>query len=465
MKREQKPVTVERILPHDVEAERSVLGAILLDEAAMRDASSVLTPIDFFLSENQAIYSTMLSLQETNRPIDAVLILEELQREGRLVLAGGPAYLTALPDGLPKVVNVPFYVKIVKEKSSLRSLLHAAEAIQGRAMNEAADSRKLADEAIQMFSLIAASAGHSLCVSRKEAAISLLSRLESAVDSKIQSGVKDLDEVIGGYYPGELIVYVAKPGVGKSFLALQSATTCCHAGEHGLYCSGEMPAQQLIARELVSVSGIESYKIRKPSELNQEDFSLLAAAAVNECGTCQILSGNLSIPNIRRSARAMKDSGNLRFIVVDYDELVEVRGMKDEWEAQAFVTGALKSMAMEWLVPVIMISQLRKSLNNEDFPTLDDLYGSGRKAKDASIVIYISRPYVKSLEGDETEAALFVLKSRDGRMGKVDCKFNVKTFRFESRMQTEAEKIFSEPIKSRKKHRADRNAIGEDDDV
>lgn len=451
MKKENKPVSLERELPHDREAERSVLGAILLDEKYLRDAMAELVPTDFFLSENRVVYSCMLSLYEANKPIDAVLIMEELQRTGKLEGIGGAAYLTALPEGLPKVTNVPFYAKIVKENSVYRGVIYTAGSIQDRAVSKASAPYKIVEEAMELFSTLRISAGRFMSVARKEASVSLLGRLENAEDSKALSGVGELDAVIGGFYPGELIVYVAKPGVGKSFLALQTATTCCHTSEHGLYCSGEMPAEQLMARELVSVSGVESYKIRRPSQLKQEDFSRLAVAAASECDICQILSGNLSISSIYNAGRAMKERGALKFVVVDYDELVEVRGAKDEWEAQATVTAALKSMAMEWLVPVVMISQLRKSLNNEEFPTLDDLYGSGRKAKDASVVVYISRPYVKNLEGDETEATFFILKSRDGHMGKVDCSFNIKTFRFENRPRTPVQEIFQSQPKSRRR--------------
>lgn len=448
MKKEQK---LERDLPHDREAERSVLGAILLDEKYLRDAMTELVPGDFFLSENRLIYSCMLTLHESNKPIDPVLIMGELEQQGKLEAAGGAMYLTTLPDGLPKVTNVPFYAKIVKENSVYRSVIYTLGSLQDRAIAKASPPYKIIEEAMELFSSLRTTAGRFMSVDRKEASVSLLDRLDHAEDSRTLSGLGGLDAVTGGYYAGELIVYVAKPGVGKSFLALQTATTCCHAGQHGLYCSGEMPAEQLMARELVSVSGVESYKIRRPSQLNPEDFSRLMAAAVNECDTCQILSGNLSISSIYNAGRAMKERGELKFMVVDYDELVEVRGAKDEWEAQATVTAALKSMAMEWLVPVVMISQLRKSLSDEDFPTLDDLYGSGRKAKDASIVIYISRPYVKNLEGDETEATLFILKSRDGHMGKVDCSFNIKTFRFENRVKSPIETIFPETPRSRRR--------------
>jgi replicative DNA helicase len=450
----KQPVNLERDLPHDREAERSVLGAILLNEKCLHDAMTDLVPGDFFLAENRLIYSCMLSLHESNKPIDPVLIMGELEQQGKLEAAGGAMYLTTLPDGLPKATNVPFYAKIVKENSVYRSVIYTCGSLQDRALSKASPPYKVVEEAMELFSALRTSAGRFMSVDRKGASVSLLDRLDHAEDSKALSGLGGLDAVIGGYYPGELVVYVAKPGVGKSFLALQTATTCCHAGQHGLYCSGEMPAEQLMARELVSVSGVEPFKIRRPSQLKPDDFSRLMAAAANECGTCQILSGNLSIASIYNAGRAMKERKELKFVVVDYDELVEVRGAKDEWEAQAMVTAALKSMAMEWLVPVVMISQLRKSLSNEDFPTLDDLYGSGRKAKDASIVIYISRPYVKNLEGDETEATMFILKSRDGHMGKVDCSFNIKTFRFENRIKTPIETIFPEPPRSRKRNRA-----------
>jgi replicative DNA helicase len=451
--RGSKPVTVERILPHNAEAERSVLGAVLLDSRAINTAMDHLTADDFFATGHRSIFKGMVSLRDENQGIDIVSLMECMGREGTLEAAGGVPYLSQLADGLPKVTNVEHYSRIVKEKSALRRMLWATENLQQLVFQENTESWKIADSAIEMFSDLAQWDQNSQRSTRRQASIELLTKLEQAEDSKIITGIPRIDEVTGGFRGGELIIFTAETGAGKSFFALQVAHLACAAGEHGLYCSGEMKAAHLMGRELASVSGVSNAKIRRPSQLTPEDYAALAMAASMECDHCQILDGELTLPNIRSAARAM-GKGKVKFIIVDYDELVEVNGAKDEWDAQRRMVRALKSLSTELDAPVFFISQLRKTMDKKEKPTLQRLYGSSSKAKHASIVIYIDRPFVVNLEGDETEAKICVLKSRDGRLGMSDAKFNIRTLRFE-----QWDQIVLEPAKSRKIKK------GEEDDV
>jgi replicative DNA helicase len=454
----KKPSEEMPTMPHNSEAERSILGAVILNNAVLSEAESRISPADFFFPNHALIFSTMISIQQKNRAIDTVTLMEELSQTGDIEKAGGPAYLAQLADGLPRTTNVEHYSKIVKEKSVLRSIAHAALGIQQKALSSEEESWKIADNASQFFSSLSQLTGTSSLTTRREAATNLLMRLESQQDSKILTGVQEMDEIIGGFMPGEVIVYTASTGTGKTFCALQTWKTACRAGEHGLYCSGEMLAAHLMSRELVSATGVPSFKMRRPSQLTHDDFALLVRAAADECTKCTILDGDLTLPNIRSKARMLADRGDLKLIVVDYDELVEVHGADDEWDEQRTLVREMKNVAMRFRIPVIIVSQLRKSLNDEQrkFPRLDDLYGSGAKSKHASIVVFVDRPYVKNLEGDETEATFFVLKSRDGRQGKIDASFNIHTFRFEQR---KVEKIFPDtpPRPRRKKNVQDDN--------
>ena len=443
-------------LPKNIEAERAVLGAILLDNNALSMALDSLVAEDFSLVPHKHIFSGMVDLRNENQAIDFVTLGELLGRQGKLEQVGGMVYLAQIPDGLPRSSNTDFYARIVKEKSIYRQMIYAAEAVKNMALDPEAQVGKVADQAVEMFSNLMHWDTHYLVMTRKQAAMSLLGQLEKAQDSKILLGIPKVDEFIGGFQNGELIVFTAETGAGKSFLSLQMASYACHAGEHGLYCSGEMRAAHLMARELASTTGVAHSKIRKPSRLSQEDFNLLTQASAFECEHCQILDGELTLPNIRAKARSM-GKGKIKFMVVDYDELVEVNGVDDEWEAQRVLVRALKALGLELDIPVFLVSQLRKALDKQErsHPTLQRLYGSGAKIKHASIVIYIDRPFVVDVAGDETEAKIYILKNRDGRLGRTDAKFNIHTFRFE-----QWDKPAEEPMRSRKPKQEE-----DDDDV
>ena len=194
-----------------------------------------------------------------------------------------------------------------------------------------------------------------------------------------------------------------------------------------------MRAQHLISRELATEAGIEHWKMRRPERMTDSDRSALVEASSHECSQCRILDGELSMARIRKLARQMNSQPGLDLIIVDYDELVEAPG-ETEFDQQRYIVREGKSLAIALKIPVIVISQLRKSLQGEDRkrPTLQRLYGSGAKAKHSSIVLYVDRPYVQELAGDETEARIVIAKNRDGKVGAIDARFNVKTLRFES---------------------------------
>jgi replicative DNA helicase len=204
----------------------------------------------------------------------------------------------------------------------------------------------------------------------------------------------------------------------------------CHDGLHGLYCSGEMFAYHLASRGLATDADVPRWKMRRPEELNTDEKKLLGEAALRQCSTCTILDGELSTARIRIAARRKHRKGELQLIVIDYDELVDAPGAND-LERQKNVVRAAKRMSMQLAVPVILVSQLNKDLKEGEMITLDRLYGSGKKVKDASYVLYIDRPWVQKLEGDETAAKIIIMKARDGRMAVIPCNFNIKTLRHE----------------------------------
>lgn len=404
---------------------------MLLKNKAINTVVDTVSAGDFSLPQHRAMFEGMVGLWEENQAIDFVTLGEFLNRTGKLDQVGGYAYISTICDGIPSAGNVEHYAKIVKEKSILRQVIYATEAIQGLAADAQTDASKLAAQAVDMFSSLANWDTQSERSSRKKAAMDRVRNLDITQDSKIVSGLPRLDEVLGGFLGGEVVILTAETGAGKSFFALQVARLACLAGQHGLYCSGEMKAAHLMGREIAGATGISSSKLRRPSLLTPEENRELARAAYAECPQCMILDGELTLPSIRSASRAM--GKEMKYLIVDYDELVEVQGAKDEWEAQKKIVRGMKSLSTELDAPSFLVSQLRKTLSKEErqTPTLQRLYGSGAKMKHASIILYIDRPWVVDLSGEETDARFVIMKSRDSRMGEVKAKFNIQTLRFE----------------------------------
>lgn len=423
-------------LPCDIEAERIVLGCILLGSDKAGEIFESLSVEDFYDTRHQGIFKAAKELFERGQSAELPMVTSELTATNKIHNAGDAAYISSLIDGLPRRTSIEQFSVKVRRKSQLRQIVHACDAVIESAMlahEQSTPAAEVIDACLEKFAAIGKTADSAdRGESEQESAMSLLFSLEENTSVRIFTGVAKLDEVTGGFRPGELIVLTAETGVGKTFFALQIANRACQDGHHALYCSGEMTAEHLMGRVLASDSGVEYIKIRRPELITSEDRTALLEAAARRCKTCRTLDGELTLSRIRMAARSMAANKELSCVVVDYDELVDVRG-KDEWEQQRILVRALKSLGMELGVPVVMVSQLRKVLNpaEQKRPTLHRLYGSGAKSKHASIVIYVNRKYVQELKGDETEAQIFILKSRDGRIGMIPCRFNVRTFRFE----------------------------------
>ena len=419
----------DRPLPNSHEMEQRVLGAII---AGSKGAAAVVDRLEvdnFLYDAHRAIYEAIRALPKHDLP----LVVEELRRTSRLDAAGGAEYVASLIDGIPHITHVDLWAGIVRGYALIRQAMHAAKAIEERGY-DAGDPNAYLDEAIEMLSTIARKADQDReeTTGFRDAGLRLMEQYDVDTGLRVYTDIDELDRLIGGFRPGELVILTAETGVGKTLLAQQTRRRACRDGRHGLYASGEMLAPHLVSRELATEAGVKHFKMRRDDCLTPSDRQALIEALSKECNRCRILDGELSLAKIRRTARQMKARGDLDFVILDYDELIEAPG-REEFEQQKNLVRGAKSIAIESKIPVLVISQLRKALQGEDreHPTLQRLYGSGAKPKHASIVIYVDRQFVRELDGDETQARIVILKNRDGQQKALPARFNVRTLRFE----------------------------------
>jgi replicative DNA helicase len=353
---------------------------------------------------------------------------------GGIESIGGTGYLSKLVDGVPLRGDTLYILRGLRRMASFRQTIYAAENVKQLAMEQAGSAESLLDSAVEKFSVLARELESTGDDGKPyfDAAIEAIAIARQGARLKIFTDIDKLDQWTGGFREGELVVLTAETGTGKSLLAAQIRARACRDGHHGLFCSGEMTCAHLASRELASVSGVVPIKMRRDDLFTKEDFEALVTAASHQCKKCRILDGELTLSRIRRVARKMKGNIGLDLLILDYDELIEAEG-QTEFEQQRVIARTAKSLALELKCVVVLISQLRKTTSKEDAgkPTLQRLYGNAAKQKFASFIILADRPYVRKLEGDEKQAELQVLKSRDGKTGRIKAIFNVKSLRFE----------------------------------
>ena len=431
---------IDKPLPHDDLMERAVLGAILAGHRQAGELLDTLKCADFLHDSHKMIATSMLALHEAGTRPDLLAVHDDLVQNNEIEKAGGVAYVASLLDGIALQSDVLYVLRGLRRMASFRQAVHLAENIRQLAMEQAGRAESLLDSAVEKFSSLARDLESTEDDGTLDSAKEALSVAREGARLKIFTDIDKLDQWTGGFREGELVVLTAETGTGKSLLAAQIRARACRDNYHALFCSGEMSKAHLASRELATVSGVTPIKMRRDDLLTDEDFEALVNAASHQCKKCRILDGELSLSRIRRAARKMKGRSGLELLILDYDELIEAEG-KTEFEQQRVIARTAKSLAIELKSAVILISQLRKTTAGEDAgkPTLQRLYGNAAKQKFASFIILADRPYVRELVGDEKEAELQLLKSRDGKTGRIKATFNIKSLRFEEAQEDLAE--------------------------
>ncbi|MCE3269682.1 MAG: replicative helicase [Ramlibacter sp.] len=431
--------------PMSIEAESSVLGGLLQDNALWDIVGDLVTKGDFYRHEHKVIFEAIDELIKSMRPADVVTVYEHLQRSHKGEEIGGLGYLNSLAQYVPSAANTRRYAELVRERSILRRLLAVSREIATAALNpEGKSVNAILEAAVQRVMAIDAGANDEDWQPGGTGIADVIDRMQAEANGKIKpqiisTGLKDLDERLdGGMRPGEVIVIGARPSMGKSALGLTIGVTTAGAGEPTGYWSGEMPRPQLWNRALSMLSQVHLSRIKRANRLLDADWPSITHGA--ETIRCLPLYVNdkpaMTIAKMRATARGLKRKRGLRVLVVDYLGLMDGTDPKQPRTYQLEeITKGMKQLAKELGLAVILLVQLSRKVEErvDQMPILSDLRDSGAIEQDADIVIFVHRPWkAKPDLGDEWKyyARLSVAKLRDGEPGYVDLMYVGENTRF-----------------------------------
>jgi len=436
--------SISKPLPHYLIAEKSLLGVVLLNNAALVTAiEKGLRVEDFFLAEHKLVFEAMLRLDEERTPIDTVTLADDLIRHGKLDASGGHAYISQLPDGIPRVMNVEHYAKIIKDKALLRDLINAAELIQERAFDASEDVDGVLDDAESRIFKLAEERIRAGFVGIKQLVQDNFARLEKIFTegrrvTGLSTGYQDLDSRTSGLQSSELIILAARPSMGKTALALNIAeNVALRLRKPVAVFSLEMSKESLLLRLLASEARVDAHKFRT-GHLGRDDWQKITSglALLGEAPLWIDDSAASSVLEMSAKARRLKKDKGLSLVIVDYLQLITAHGrFGNRNEEVSYISRALKGMAKELQVPVLVLSQLTRAPEREDRkPQLSDLRESGAIEQDADVVFFINRPnfYKTDLpEEDRAKAELIIAKQRNGPTGNMNFVFLARHTRFE----------------------------------
>ncbi len=419
--------------PHSAEAEESVLGAVLMSADAANIALEKLHPEDFYRPTHQAIFQAVVDLFDANEPIDAVTLSEGLRRSGALERVGGVGFLTALIDAVPTASNVDYYAGIVEEHALRRRLLRVGGQLGGLAGSMREPISEVLDKAEQaVFAVSERRIGEGLAPIDPllGPAIEKAEELNRRGDevTGIATGYRDLDTKLAGLHPTNLLVVAARPGMGKTALALNIAQNVAVQDKAVAIFSLEMSREEIVSRMLCAQGRIDSQRLRT-GRLTESDFTKLsnAASVLYKKPIYVDDSPGLTVTEIRAKARRMRRRPGLDLLIVDYLQLMQGTQGENRQQEIAAISRQLKNLARELNVPVIGVSQLNRSLESREDkrPRLGDLRESGAIEQDADVVLFIYRHEYYHPEAQETKgiAEINIAKHRQGAVGRVDMTF------------------------------------------
>ena len=443
-----------RVPPQNVEAERSVLGALMLDKDSIIKVANLIRNGDFYKDDHNMIYEAMVELYEQREPIDLLSLSNRLEEKGQLEKVGGSSYLTSLVNSVPSSSNITHYAKVVQKKSTLRKLINTAAEIVELGYKEAEDVEKILDEAEQKLFGVSQKYIKQDFVPIKsilEAAFDRIDELHKG-DHKLRgipSGFPDLDNILAGFQKSDLVILAARPSIGKTSLALDLARQVAVQQKIpvGIF-SLEMSSDQLIDRMLSAQSGVDLWRLRTgrlKSGDTDDDFQRIGEAMgiLSEAPIFIDDAGSANVMEMRTMARRLQAEHNVGLIIIDYLQLMEGRSGGDSRVNEiSEISRALKQLARELNIPIIALSQLSRAVESRSpqIPKLSDLRESGSIEQDADIVMFL---YREDREKPDTPnkniVEVHIAKHRNGPVGRISMYFNegMTSFKSLERARTE----------------------------
>ena len=429
-------MAVQKVPPHSDEAERSVLGSILIDKDAVVQVSEFLQPEYFYQDKHGDIYRAMVSLFEAREPIDLVTLPQKLKSMKLLEAVGGVSYLSSLVEGVPSSANIKHYGEIIQAYYTRRKLIADSSAMIELSFDEGSDIAQILDSAEQkVFSLSQANLRQGFQPIRSILAESF-DRLDELSKKSgelrgVATGFADLDKCLAGMQDSNLIILAARPGVGKTAFSLNIAQYASVVAKVPVgYFSLEMSKEELVDRMLVSQADIDAWRL-KTGKLTTEDFGKLSEAmgVLAEAPLYIDDTPGISVLEMRTKARRLKSEHNLGLIFVDYLQLVRGRNLENRVQEVAEISQGLKNLARELKIPVIAAAQLSRSIEHRgsgSSPQLSDLRESGSIEQDADVVMFLYREDVEDIES----VKLNIAKHRNGPLRTIDLRFRGDRVRF-----------------------------------
>lgn len=426
---------MDRVPPQSVEAEQSVLGALLLDKDAVVKIAEILKPDHFYRPQHALIFQAVFKLYEKRLPADLITLTAQLKEMGEYDNVGGAGYLSTLVSFVPTATNIEHYAQIVKEKAIKRELISTSSLISELSYDQGRDVKELLDEAERRLFGISQDNLKQNFVSIKEALIESFDRLDELHKNKgglrgIPTGFKEIDKKLSGLQESNLIILAARPSVGKTTLAMNMAQhAAVRSGKRVGIFSLEVSKEQLVDLMLASQADVDGWKITT-GNLNEEDFQKISDA-MGELAEAPLFiddTPGISVMEMRTKARRLQIEHGVDLIVVDYLQLVKGRDLNNRAQEVSEISLSMKNLARELKVPVLALSQLNRAVESrtQKIPQLADLRESGSIEQDADVVMFLYREDSENLE----DITLSIAKHRSGPLGDVQLRYKGERRKF-----------------------------------
>ena len=436
---EKTDETIQRLPPHNLEAEQALLGAILLEGDTLTEVMPLVKPEDFYATAHQRIFAACLQLFEEGKRVDALLIREQLGKLGELERIGGEPYLAQLAAMVPSAAGAEDYARIVSDKAVTRNLIHVCTSIQSSAYGGATAGEELLDWAENEIFALSRGAADADTVNIAPIINEAFEEIQALIDnggqlSGLSTGFLDLDEKTSGFGPGDLVIVAGRPSMGKTTFSNCIVDHVAVVERKPVaYFSLEVSAKHLVRNMLCSRARVQVQRVLRGLIDHEETQQLTDAASELMAGQIFIDDSTASnIIHLRAKARRIKQRYGLGLAVVDYLQLMETGRAENRQQEIAQISRGLKAMARELEIPVIAISQLNRSVDSREDrrPRMSDLRESGALEQDADLILFLYRESQYKPDADPTEAELIIAKQRNGPTGHIPLRFFGDEMRF-----------------------------------